>query len=101
MDQSGVIVAIIIIVLAMVFIVTSGIGAAMVAGWRIIALTLEAIVHVPLAITLFFIGIVAVLTWRDLFGCIIAGVCLYSGGNLLAALIEGYSKSSRPSKPNR
>jgi hypothetical protein len=101
MDHISVIVVIIVIVLVMVFVVRSGIGAGLVAGWRIIAITLEAIVHIPLAIILFFIGAIAVLAMRDLFGCIIAGVCLYSGGNLLFGVIDGYVKSSRTSKPDR
>jgi hypothetical protein len=95
MDQGGVIAAIIIIVVAMVFIVTSGIGAAIVAGWRIIALIFEAIVHVPLGILLIVVGVVVALASRDFLGWVIAGACLYSGGNLLFGAIEGFVKSSK------
>lgn len=101
MDHGSVVVVIIVTVFVMVFVVRSGIGTALVAGWRIIALTLEAIVHVPLGILLIIIGIAAIVTFPDLFGCIIAGVCLYSGGNLLFGVIDGYVKSSRPSKLDR
>jgi hypothetical protein len=95
MDQGGVIAAIIIIVVAMAFIVTSGIGAAMVAGWRIIVLILEAIVHVPLGILLIVVGVVVALASRDFLGWVIAGACLYSGGNLLFGAIESCVKSSK------
>jgi hypothetical protein len=94
MDQT--IVLVVIVVVAMVFIVTSGLGAAMVAGWRIIALTLEAIVHVPLGILLIVVAVVIALTSRDFLGWVIAGACLYSGGNLLFGAIDGFVKSSKP-----
>jgi hypothetical protein len=98
MDHGSVIVAIIIIVIAMVFIVTSGIGAAMVAGWRIIALTLEAIVHVPLGVLLIVVGVVIAMTLRDFLGFVIGGACLYSGGNLVFGAIGGFVKSSKPDR---
>jgi hypothetical protein len=98
MDQSSFIVAIIIIVVAMVFVVRSGIGAAMVAGWRIIALTFEAIVHVPLGILLIVVGVVIALALRDFLGCVIGGACLYAGGNLVFGAIEGFVKSSKPNR---
>jgi hypothetical protein len=101
MDRGSVIVVIVLIVVAMVFAVRSGVAAALVAGWRIIALTLEAIVHVPLGILLIVVGVVIALALRDFLGCVIGGVCLYSGGNLLFGIIDGYVKSSRPSKPDR
>ena len=98
MDQSSVIVVIIIIVVAMVLVVRSGIGATMVAGWRIIALILEAIVHVPLGLLLIVVGVVVALTLRDFLGCVIGGACLYSGGNLVFGAIGGFVKSSKPDR---
>jgi|HubBroStandDraft_4_1064222.scaffolds.fasta_scaffold1604954_1 hypothetical protein len=98
MDHISAIVVIILIVVAMVFAVRSGVAPAMVAGWRIIALTLEAIVHVPLGILLIVVGVAIALTLRDFLGFAIGGACLYSGGNLLFGAIGGFVKSSKPDR---
>ena len=101
MYQGSVIVAIIIIVVAMVFIVTSGMGALLVGAWRLIAATMKACVQVPWGACLMILGIV--IAWRlsGLIGCVLGAVLVYAGGNYLFAAIEGLDKASRPSKPDR
>ena|ERR1700722_15724044 len=90
-----------VLFVALIVIITSGLGAKLVAGWRIIALTLKAIVHVPLGLFLILIGVAVALNMWDLLGCLIGGVLFYCGGNLLFGAMEGFVGNARRSKTNR
>jgi hypothetical protein len=56
------------------------------------------VVHLRLGIVLIVVGVVVALASRDFLGWVIAGTCLYSGGNLLFGAIEGFVKSSKPDR---
>lgn len=92
---------IVVLVVAMIVIVTSGLGAVLVAGWRVIALTLRAIVHVPLGLVLILMAVAVAWYLGDLIGFLIGGVLLYYGGNYLFGAIGGFVENARRSKTNR
>ena len=54
--------------------------------------------HVRLGILSIAVGVVVALASRDFLGFVIAGACLYSGGNLLFGAIGGSDKFSKPNR---
>ncbi len=101
MDQITLIVWIALILIAMVVVVASGMGAILVAAWRVIAATMKACVHVPWGLFLIVIGVAIAWQLDDLIGCVIGAVFVYFGGDYLFGAIQGLDKASRPSKHER
>src|SRR5450755_4176395 len=86
------VVAVLLVLVAIAIIVRSGIGSTMVEAWRIVAMILMALLYVPWGLLLLGTGLAIVFVWQwgGVFGWLIAGVLVYTGGNCLFGSLAGF-----------
>jgi hypothetical protein len=83
-------VSVVVVLVALALIVSSGIGAAMIAAWGAIAMTLKALLYVPWGSLLIGIGVAIAWRWGGLLGWLIGGWLFYAGGNCLFGSLAGF-----------
>lgn len=92
MDHIGAlpVVSVIIVLATIAIIATSGIAAALVAAWGVIALTLKALLCMPWGLLLIGIGAAIVWRWGGPLGWLIGVWLIYMGGNCLFGSLAGF-----------
>jgi hypothetical protein len=85
------VVSIIVVLVLIAIIVTSGILSAMVAAWGVIAMTLKALFYVPWGLLLVGIGVAIVSRWGGPLGWLIGLWFVYTGGNCLFSSLAGFA----------